>query len=244
MDGVSQSILVVDDQPTNLTLLSGILKPLYTVYLANSGKTAIRITEKNKPDLILLDIMMPEMNGFDVFKALSNNATTREIPIIFLTGLNDIENEAKGLQLGAVDYIRKPFHSSIVLARLQTHLGIANKIREKDSAALLIETRKESRSIPFRELVYVDVVGHRLSFHLSSGETVDIYATLKEYEEILYADPRFARCHKAFIVNMDFIASVEIRDEVRDILLKNNEHLPVSKGYLGFKKQYAEWVHG
>lgn len=244
MNDAFRSILIVDDQPANLTLLNGILKPLYTVYSAASGKMAVKIAEKNKPDLILLDIMMPEMDGFEVFEALNSNAATREIPIIFLTGLNDIENEEKGLLMGAVDYIRKPFQSSIVLARLRTHLGISSKIREKDSAALLIQTRKESRNVPFRELIYVDVVGHRLSFHLSNGETIEIYATLKEYEETLYADPRFARCHKAYIVNMDFIASVEIRDEVRDIILKNNEHLPVSKGYASFKKQYAAWIHG
>lgn len=244
MSGSVSCVLIVDDEPGLLVALDGILKPTYTVYAAGSGETALKIAKKNKPDIILLDVMMPDMDGFAVLAELKKTDATRNIPVIFLTGLSDVKDEEEGLLLGAVDYIRKPFHSSIVLARVQMHLDMSNKLREKDGESLVLKTRQEVRSILYRELMYVDVSGHWLSFHLSTGENVEIYSTLKEYGDTLLADPRFARCHKSFLVNMDFIAVVEIRDETREIVLKNNEHLPVSKGYADFKKQYSRWVKG
>lgn len=244
MEKSLSSVLIVDDEPAILTALHGILKPIYTVYTANSGEKALKIAGKNKPDIILLDVLMPEMNGFEVLAELKKSDSTRNIPVILLTGLNDAKDEEEGLSLGAVDYIRKPFNSRVVLIRIQTHLDIALKLRDKDGDALILKTRKEARNVVFRELMYVDVSGHWLNFHLANGENVEIYSTLKEYEDVLLADPRFARCHKSFVVNMDFISSVEIRDEIRDITLKNNEHLPVSKSYSDFKKRYTEWVSG
>lgn len=244
MDNSLSSVLLVDDEPAILTALHGILKPTYTVYTAGSGEAALRIANKNKPGIILLDVVMPDLNGFQVLAELKKSDITRNIPVILLTGLNDAEDEEEGLRLGAVDYIRKPFHSRIVLIRIQTHLDIALKLREKDGDALMLKTRQKARNVLFSELMYVDVSGHWLNFHLSNGENVEIYSTLKEYEDVLLADPRFARCHKSFVVNMDFISAVEIRDETRDIIMKNNEHLPVSKSYLSFKKRYAEWISG
>ncbi|MCX7186894.1 MAG: SpoIIE family protein phosphatase [Methylophilales bacterium] len=117
------SILVVDDTPANLTLMTGLLQDDYQVRAATSGEKALKIAfSDNPPDLILLDIMMPEMDGHEVCRRLKADDKTREIPIIFLTAMSEAEDEEKGLKLGAVDYITKPVSPPIALARIYTHI--------------------------------------------------------------------------------------------------------------------------
>jgi phosphoserine phosphatase RsbU/P len=117
------SILVVDDTPANLTLMTGLLQDDYQVRAATSGQKALKIVSSdNPPDLILLDIMMPEMDGYEVCRRLKADEKTREIPIIFLTAMSEAEDEEKGLRLGAVDYITKPVSPPIALARIDTHI--------------------------------------------------------------------------------------------------------------------------
>ncbi len=119
-------ILAVDDNPENLTLISNLLKKQYQVKATTSGKKALSIIAnvKQKPDLILLDIMMPEMDGYGVCLQLKTSELTSSIPIIFLTALTEGEDEEKGLKLGAVDYIHKPISPSVLLARVETHLKL------------------------------------------------------------------------------------------------------------------------
>jgi len=119
------TILVVDDTPDNLSLMSGLLKDDYKVKVANGGEKALKIAQSDSPpDLILLDIMMPEVDGYEVCKRLQADPKTRSIPIIFLTAKSEIEDETYGLELGAVDYITKPISPPIVLARVKTHLAV------------------------------------------------------------------------------------------------------------------------
>ena len=119
------TILVVDDVPDSLLLLSLVLKDEYNVKAANSGETALHIAQSEpQPDLIMLDIMMPGMDGYKVCRLLKANAGTRDIPIIFLTSLADNDDETLGLELGAVDYITKPVRASIILARIRSHLQL------------------------------------------------------------------------------------------------------------------------
>jgi len=118
-------ILVVDDTPDNLTLMSGLLKDNYLVKVANSGARALKIAQsETPPDLILLDIMMPEMDGYEVCRRLKADNKTRDIPIIFLTAKTEVIDETLGFELGASDYITKPISPPIVLARVETHLAI------------------------------------------------------------------------------------------------------------------------
>ncbi|MDR3435354.1 two-component system response regulator [Telmatospirillum sp.] len=130
------TILVVDDTPDNLSLLSSLLKDDYRVKVASSGEKALRIAATdNPPDLILLDIMMPGVDGYDVCRSLKADARTRDIPVIFLTAKTDVDSERKGLELGAVDYITKPISPPIVLARVKTHLRLkatADFLRDKN----------------------------------------------------------------------------------------------------------------
>ena len=132
----SATILVVDDSPENLTLMHGMLKDAYRVRAVNSGERALRIAcSATPPDLILLDIMMPEMDGYEVCRRLGADPRTASIPVIFLTARTDEEDERKGLELGAVDYIVKPASAPIVRARVRNHLALkamADVMREKN----------------------------------------------------------------------------------------------------------------
>lgn len=116
-------ILCVDDTPLNLQLLHHTLKQDYSVRLANSGAAALSALERERPDLILLDIMMPGMDGYQLLERLKANPATRDIPVIFLTAMNAPEDEERGLRAGAVDFVTKPINPSVLLARVQNHLA-------------------------------------------------------------------------------------------------------------------------
>lgn len=123
--GTKKTILIVDDTPQNLTVLGELLRPHYHVRAANSGERALRAVHSSpRPDLILLDVMMPEMNGYEVLQRLREEPDSRHIPVIFITAMSAAEDEERGLKLGAVDYITKPFNPAIVLARVLTQLEL------------------------------------------------------------------------------------------------------------------------
>jgi diguanylate cyclase (GGDEF)-like protein len=116
------SILIVDDEPSNLKVLNQILSSEYDVLTVQNGQEALEVAAAERPDLILLDIIMPDMSGFDVLIKLKELQDTIKIPIIFITGLTSEDDEEKGLLLGAADYIRKPFRNVIVRARIKTQM--------------------------------------------------------------------------------------------------------------------------
>jgi diguanylate cyclase (GGDEF)-like protein len=122
-----QTILVIDDEKANLKILSELFKSKVNIILAKNGTQGIEKIIKFKPDLILLDIIMPGMNGFEVIIQLKENEETAAIPVIFITGLTDVVDESQGLALGACDYIQKPFHIDIVRARVNLHLKLAEQ---------------------------------------------------------------------------------------------------------------------
>ena len=158
----SQTILLVDDNATNLQLLRETLDGLgHKMLIAKDGKKALSIARKALPDLILLDIMMPEMDGYEVCRHLKAEDTTSCIPVIFLTALEDSEDEAKGLELGAVDYITKPIVPVLVRARVKNHLELKN-YRDK------LESRVAERT---RELA------------LTQAVMIEGLATLAEYRD-------------------------------------------------------------
>jgi len=143
-----KTVLVVDDIPENLAILGEFLVPHYNVRIANSGPRALSAAVSTPyPDLILLDIMMPEMDGYEVIKQLKANPETREIPVIFITALGETEDETRGLQLGAADYITKPVKPAIVLARVRTQLELkqARDILRDNNAWLEAEVKRRMR---------------------------------------------------------------------------------------------------
>ena len=132
-------VLIVDDEKINRDLLVDLLRPFYKVMVAKNGSQALAVTKRTdgQPDLILLDIMMPEMDGYEVCTRLKAEEATRDIPVIFVTAMDDVNNECLGFDIGAVDYITKPVSPRTVLARVDTHLKLRQmqvEVEEKNSA--------------------------------------------------------------------------------------------------------------
>jgi len=125
-------LLIVDDDTTSLMELIGILRQDYTISTAKNGLSALENVEKTLPDLILLDINMPGMSGFDVMTRLKQSERTKDIPIILISGAIGIDDERKGLTMGAIDYIRKPFDETLVKLRINYHIDMLNLLREKN----------------------------------------------------------------------------------------------------------------
>ncbi len=211
------SILVVDDTPDNLSMINNLLKTTYRVRVANNGEKGLKIAASDAPpDLILLDIMMPVMDGYETCRQLKQNPATQDIPVIFLTAKNEVEDEEKGLALGAVDYITKPISPPILMARLKTHLTLkasADFLRDQN-AFLEVEVAKRTSEI----LAIQDVTIFTLA---SLGETRDnetgkhIRRTqyyVKILAEALRSHPRFA--HK---LNDDVIRSLFKSAPLHDI---------------------------
>jgi len=123
-----KTLLIVDDMAANIKVLANLLKDDYIIQVANKGRKALEIAQSNtQPDLILLDILMPEMDGYEVCSQLKDNPVTSPIPVIFVTAMDEVEDQTRGLSLGAVDYITKPFHADIIKARIKTHMQLKEK---------------------------------------------------------------------------------------------------------------------
>ena len=123
--GKPRTVLVVDDTPENIDVMSGILRGEFRVRAAVTGERALAIAQAEpQPDIILLDVMMPVMDGYEVLRRLKGDPVTRMIPVIFVTTLSESADERKGLDLGAVDYITKPISPSILTARVRAHLAL------------------------------------------------------------------------------------------------------------------------
>lgn len=136
-------ILVVDDEKLNINVLNDLLKTDYKVMAAINGEQALKAASSaNKPDLILLDIMMPEMDGYEVCRRLKENAGTKDIPVIFVTAMGQTSDETKGLELGAADYLTKPISPPIVQARVKTQINLRQQQKELKDAYNLIESQK------------------------------------------------------------------------------------------------------
>lgn len=127
LDDQRPTLLIVDDIPENITTLAGMLRDSYRVIFATNGLDAFEVLSQQHVDLILLDIMMPELDGYEVCRRLKADSLTREIPVIFVTAMGETNDETRGLELGAVDYLSKPCHPSIVRLRVQLHLERRNQ---------------------------------------------------------------------------------------------------------------------
>ncbi|MCP4699438.1 MAG: response regulator [Gammaproteobacteria bacterium] len=145
MNNTKRKILVVDDERLNINILGELLKSEYRVIVATSGEQALkRAVSDAPPDLILLDIMMPEMDGYEVCRRLKADKRTRDIPVIFVTAKGESDDEAKGMELGAMDYISKPIHPAVVKVRIKAHLSIQELTRElQDKNRTLSQTNEK-----------------------------------------------------------------------------------------------------
>ncbi|TSA10980.1 MAG: two-component system response regulator [Betaproteobacteria bacterium] len=229
------TILVVDDTPDNLSLMSGLLKDNYKVKVANSGEKALKqVQGEGKPDLILLDIMMPGLSGYDVIRELKANPPTRNIPVIFLTALSEAEDEKKGLEMGAADYITKPISPPIVMARVKTQLenkAAADFLRDQN---VYLETEVLKRTAEISAIQDVTILAMASLAETRDSDTGNHIRRTQHYVKVL-ADklkthPRFGFFLSEKTVHMLFksaplhdIGKVGIPDR---ILLKPGRFTP------------------
>ncbi len=146
-------VLIVDDNATNIDLLVNTLKDEYRLGISKKGAAALEYAEKYSPDLILLDIMMPEMDGYEVCRRLKSNAATQAIPVIFITAMSETINKTKGFTLGAVDYITKPFHAAEVKARVATHLTLSAMKAQLEAQNELLEGMVAEKTRQIHEML-------------------------------------------------------------------------------------------
>lgn len=192
LDGnnLDERILLVDDNPVNLQLLCQLLeRPGRRLLVAKSGKAALAIARKTHPELILLDIMMPGIDGFEVCHRLKSDPITRPVPVIFLSALDSTADKVKGLQLGAVDYISKPFQPDEVIARVKTHLTLHRLAREVQSQRDQLEHELKVVSNLQRDLLpeeLPEVLGMKLAVHYDTS----LYAGGDYYDVVKLPDGR------------------------------------------------------
>ncbi|TDR81500.1 HD-GYP domain-containing protein [Paludibacterium purpuratum] len=179
-------LLVVDDQPDNLSLLGELLTLLYRVRIANSGERALALVRTPpKPDLILLDVMMPGMDGYAVLDALRRDISLAEVPVIFLTALDGSVDEEKGLALGAIDYIAKPIRPAVVLARVKTHLTLKQMRDALVGRNSLLEEEVERRMQENQRIQDVSILALAHLAETRDSATGNHLRRTKEYIAIL-----------------------------------------------------------
>jgi len=150
-------ILIVDDNTTNIDLLVSTLKTDYRLGIAKNGSRALEYAGKHKPDLVLLDIMMPEMDGYETCTRLKADPHTASIPIIFITAMDETINKTRGFELGAIDYITKPFHAMEVKARIRTHLSLEEMRLELRLQNLRLEEKVKQKTFELSQMLTASI---------------------------------------------------------------------------------------
>lgn len=210
-----KTVLLVDDVPANVKTVKAILRDLYKIRVAASGAKALEMASvKPSPDLILLDVSMPEMDGFEVCTKLKLDPNTRDIPVIFLTGLTHVEEETMGFDVGAVDYIHKPFSPAVVRARVQTHLALREIRKQLAQQLLIIQQELETASqiqlsilpseIP--KIEGLDIAARYVPMTSVAGDFYDFIVVDEKHIGILVADVSGHGMPAALIASMLKIA--------------------------------------
>jgi cyclic di-GMP phosphodiesterase len=197
-DDKQQKILIVDDTPENIDLLGEVLKPFYRRSVALKGEKAVKIAgSKDPPDLILLDIMMPEMDGYEVCRRLKSDDQTKGIPVIFVTAKGEVEDETRGFELGAVDYITKPISPPVVLARVRTHLELksAREALEQQNAILEQKVRERTKELTLTQQVTIHSLASLAETrdNETGGHIMRTQHYVRLLAENLVTHPRFLR---------------------------------------------------
>ncbi|PHS37848.1 MAG: serine/threonine protein phosphatase [Sulfurovum sp.] len=178
-----KKILVVDDEPLNINILVELLKGKYKMMAAKSGLQALKAARSsNKPDLILLDIMMPDMDGYEVCRQLKEDEKTKDIPIIFVSAMSEDMDETKGFDVGAIDYITKPISPKTLESRVHTHLALTQQAVELREAHALIQQQQQRMQDELN--VARDIQLSMVPTTFPQDEAIEVYATLKPAREI------------------------------------------------------------
>jgi putative two-component system response regulator len=263
-----KTVLVVDDVTENIDILLGILSSQYRVRVATSGQGALDQVEREVPDLILLDIMMPGISGFDVCAQLKQSEHTKDVPVIFITALSDKSNEERGLRLGAVDYIYKPFSSDLVRARVRNHLQLYMKRRDLEreislrtksinqiknaliaSLAFITEARDpDTGEHIFRTQHYYELLArqvHKLKPGLFAEEDIDMLAissSLHDIGKIGIPDLILQKCGP--LTEEEYREICTHTTVGSDLLHKTQDYLGSDAGvFLTYAAEIAEYHH-
>ena len=187
--GVKSRILIVDDTPANIKILVDLLRKDYTLSVATNGADALAIAaSENQPDLVLLDIMMPEMDGYEVCRRLKENPATRHVPVIFVTAMSEVEDETQGFALGAVDYITKPVRPAIVQARVTAQLELARARKTlaeqnralRDSLSMAAHVQRSLLPKTPESVTGLEVAGRMIPCDAVGGDYLD-FLTAEEF---------------------------------------------------------------
>lgn len=235
-------ILLCDDDRGDLSAIAGMVEAYYDgVAAASCVVTCFHdpiaalgyVEDGNAVDIAILDIIMPEMSGIELA------ARMRELDfsgyLVFLSTINDYA--AQSYAVNAYSYIVKPPEKKAVFELLS---GVEKARQAMDRGGFPLTRRSGVRFIQFSELMYAEVTDHRLHFHLIDGEVVSIYASLREFSEILLREPRMLQPHKSFIVNMDYVRACENRA----IFMRDGARISVPRGFSEMRAKYLEWMFG
>lgn len=232
------TILAIDDEIQNLELVEYALGDEYEVIPVRSGREALNYLKNNSPSLILLDIMMPEMDGMEVYRHIKEMNGKERTPVIFLTSVSDIETEGNCFDMGAVDFISKPFEPKIILKRVARTLELAHKGRDMNQAAtvelsgkmqenatektLAVTVNGMNVQLYQKDIYYIEVFGNTSIIRTQNRELA-VRQTLDRMQESL--DDSFLRTGRSFILNVQYVS--EITDDI--VVMKNGKQIKLPR---------------
>lgn len=223
--------LAVDDEAVNLEMVEYALQAEYEVIPVKSGEMALRYLERNVPDIILMDILMPQMDGFEVYRKIQEKDNLRDVPVIFLTAANDVKTEENCFEMGAVDFIGKPFEPKIVLRRVKRTLELIHKssqgydlsgraIREDEDTkqTLTVVVNGIETSIVRSEIYYIEVFNNTCIIRTANRE-LSVRETLERMQQRL--DDSFVRAGRSYLINVRYVA--QLADDI--VIMKNGKRI-------------------
>ena len=244
-------ILIVDDTPANLDVLSETLGAVgYDVSIATTGERALKQLERKSPDLILLDITMPDMDGFEVCQKLKANPTTRNIPVIFITALTDTDKKINGFELGAVDYITKPFQELEVLARVKTHLQlrrltqnleqeVAMKVFSLEQAKQAAETANKAKSLFLANMSHELRTPLNAVLGITEGLQDEVFGSINEQQMKALQTIESSGTHLLELIN-DILDVAKIESGQLELSCNPTAVAPLCQSSLAFIKPLAQ----
>lgn len=235
-------LIIEDDLNLRNKLISLLKKNNYDTIASDNGYNGIKFAKQNKPDLIICDIMLPDIDGFEVLSALKTNYETKHLPFIFLTAKVNMEDLRKGMNLGADDYITKPFKINDLLkavslridknVSLRVESSVNNLKKNNADYHIFLDTGSKLTPIKMQDIVNIISVGNYTNVNTKDGSKYVVRKLLKEWIEML-PENNFIRIHRSSIVNLDYITKIEkwFNSSLRIHLAQNSEPLKVSRQY-------------